>query len=122
MEYNGRPLTMGPVNITLAQVAALLDARRPVRVVLEPGDATRYEFLLVPLVGQLAGTGGYDDGALAHIPVNHWNDSSLMALQPQFSAGPFDFQAYANGHTRLVMAEFHNLLREARSPEGASAK
>lgn len=112
MQYQGRELNLSPVNITLAQIVALLDARRPVRVELQPGDATRYEFLIVPLVGQLSGTGHYSDGCLAHVPVNLRTDGRFTAFDLDFEVGPYDLETYQNEHTRNVLAHFYLALRQ----------
>lgn len=51
LEYRaGRPMRAEPLNYTLAQVRAMLtEDKAPVLVRLEPGDATRYDLLLVPV-------------------------------------------------------------------------
>lgn len=51
LEYRGRALSAEPSNASLAYVANLLNVGRPAYVCLEPGDATRYDLLIVPFNG-----------------------------------------------------------------------
>lgn len=46
---DGRPYQADPLECSISQLAARLDNGSPVSVTLEPGDATRYELLLVPM-------------------------------------------------------------------------
>lgn len=50
-EVNGRAMYPEPRNMSVAELAALLDQGHTVSVCLEPGDATRYDVLLVPVWG-----------------------------------------------------------------------
>jgi len=47
--YHGRPMTFTPINVSLTHLIATLHQNVPQVVILEPGDATRYTLLLVPL-------------------------------------------------------------------------
>ncbi|KKN88120.1 hypothetical protein LCGC14_0251920 [marine sediment metagenome] len=49
IEYQGKPMTFDPTNISVLRVVQLLYRGTPQVVILEPGDATRYVLLLVPL-------------------------------------------------------------------------
>lgn len=51
LEYHGRRLTWDPVNVDTEAILDSLDADEPCVIMLEPGDATRYVFMLVPLTG-----------------------------------------------------------------------
>jgi hypothetical protein len=114
MKYAGRDLTMEPANgITLEEIAERLRAGLPTRVVLEPGDATRYEFLLVPLSGQTEGCGGYGEGSIAHIPCNLTTDGQFLAVRLSEHRGEWTFATYRNAHARAVMAAFYAALQEA---------
>lgn len=110
-----RTLNLGPLNGRTP--FADLDVGLPARVVLEPGDATRYEFLLVPLVGELEGAGGYSVAPVhvAHVPVNLASTGTFCAIPliPSYPLGPYDFECYATEYTRYVVAAFHNALGEA---------
>lgn len=46
---HGRALSEEPKNRTISTIALLLHEANPVRAVLEPGDGTRYDLLLVPM-------------------------------------------------------------------------
>jgi hypothetical protein len=48
--YRGRTLTPDPVGGTLHDVADRLNIERPVIVHLEPGDGTRYDLVLAPIL------------------------------------------------------------------------
>jgi len=50
LTYHGRPLDPQPTNIPLGLVAQELLAGKTVQITLEPGDATRYDFILSPIV------------------------------------------------------------------------
>ena len=50
LEYRpGTMMQVEPINVSLSEVAGTLRLNEPVVVILEPGDATRYHLLLVPL-------------------------------------------------------------------------
>jgi hypothetical protein len=49
LTYHGRPLDPQPVNLPLGFVAQQLLAGKTIQVILEPGDATRYDFILSPI-------------------------------------------------------------------------
>lgn len=49
LEFNGKPMDYMPINIGFEQAAEVFTILgKPITVVLEPGDATRYELMLVP--------------------------------------------------------------------------
>lgn len=50
LEYRpGKMMTSEPINMGITEVAAMLRLNQPVVAILEPGDATRYTLLLVPI-------------------------------------------------------------------------
>ncbi|KKN88166.1 hypothetical protein LCGC14_0252380 [marine sediment metagenome] len=49
IEYNGKPMRFEPINITTLDMLRLMRRGTPQVVLLEPGDATRYTLLAVPL-------------------------------------------------------------------------
>lgn len=112
MSYDISKLDLSPKNYTsLDKIANELLNGYPVRVVLEPGDMTRYEFLMVRMTHTTA-SGGYRPGTIAHVAVNLGTDGRFFALTPGQTCGPWDFDAYKNEHTREVMAAFYNKLWE----------
>lgn len=54
LEYHGRPMAFDPINTTIEKVVQLLFRGTPQVVALEPGDATRYTLLMVPLGNDVA--------------------------------------------------------------------
>ena len=54
IEYQGKPMTFDPINVSVLRVVQLLYQDTPQVVILEPGDATRYILLLVPLGTNIA--------------------------------------------------------------------
>lgn len=60
LEYRGRPLLSTPRNVPLDDCAHRLRNGKPFTVVLEPGDATRYTFALLPLAESGVQHFGYD--------------------------------------------------------------
>lgn len=51
MKYAGKELSLEPINISMDEVVKELQHGETVYVILEPGDATRYELLITPLWG-----------------------------------------------------------------------
>ena len=47
--YHGRPMAFAPINVSVLHLIQTLHKGTPQVVVLEPGDATRYMLLLLPL-------------------------------------------------------------------------
>jgi hypothetical protein len=62
LEYYGKSLKVEPVNTTREKIVLALDnlLALSVSVILEPGDATRYEFILTPLKGVQGEVCGWD--------------------------------------------------------------
>ncbi len=54
IEYHGRLMEFAPTNVTGLGVIQSLHRKIPQVVVLEPGDATRYILLMVPLGANIA--------------------------------------------------------------------
>lgn len=48
LSYHGKELRLEPINATMGVIAAELLKGHPALAILEPGDATRYEVILVP--------------------------------------------------------------------------
>ncbi len=59
LEYHGRQMSVQPLDLELRDVAWMLNVGTAVTVRLEPGDATRYELLLVPMAGPFIKIGNY---------------------------------------------------------------
>ena len=49
LTYHGRPMAFAPVNVPVLHLIQMLHVGSPQVVSLEPGDATRYTLLLLPL-------------------------------------------------------------------------
>ena len=50
LEYRpGKTMKFEPINVTISEVVSTLGFNQPIVVTLEPGDATRYVLLLVPI-------------------------------------------------------------------------
>jgi hypothetical protein len=76
LTYHGKPLRADPHGITLLELAQALNAGQTVQLYLEPGDGTRYDLIIAPvlmdegvidtlLVGRTTGKGGdFRAGAL----------------------------------------------------------
>lgn len=107
-----------PVNLTLAEVVAHLrrNIAHPVWVCLEPGDATRYEFMLVwqrHIVSSIPGRGiptwGAERPLLAVRFVGGYAVGSTCLGD---STNEFDFEEFAQGnrHTMIVMEWWFNNL------------
>jgi hypothetical protein len=76
LTYHGKPLRADPHGITLLELAQALRAGQTVQLYLEPGDGTRYDLIIAPvlrdegiidtlLVGRTTGKGGdFRAGAL----------------------------------------------------------
>lgn len=63
LTYNGKPMTFDPINMDVERMIQLLHQGTPQVVNLEPGDATRYDLLLLPLnldVGLYLGNHGIE--------------------------------------------------------------
>jgi hypothetical protein len=112
--YDG--LNLRPINLSVEEMTGLLHQGNPVRVILEPGDTTRYEFLIVPLVGQLAGTGATVEGSYAFVPVRgHMKQGTFIAVWPNMEPPVAHFTGLLSYHTSSVIAAFfHCLLAEMR--------
>lgn len=105
-----RSLDLRPVNIAPQQLVECLSRGETVLVRLEPGDATRYDFFLVPLIGENVPTAARD-GWLGLVPLNVGKGTALLPPTPNISQ--FDFsELEMSGYTRAVIAKFYNLLME----------
>jgi hypothetical protein len=74
LAYHGRAMNAEPTNMALADVAERLRQGHPVYVDLQPGDGTRYEFVLLPLDGVMSG-----GGDLVGVP--DWEPGHLMVTR-----------------------------------------
>jgi hypothetical protein len=85
LDYNGRPMEFVPINVLPSRMLQLLHQGTPQVVILEPGDATRYTLLLLPL--------DLGDNVSAHldsvgIPPNSCDEYLFVsALSDQLSRG-----------------------------------
>ena len=59
LEYHGRPMEFLPINVLPSHLIRLFHQGLPQTIILEPGDATRYTLLLLPL--------GLGDNVGAHL-------------------------------------------------------
>jgi hypothetical protein len=48
LEYHGQLMKADPINISIPDLMQYMVRGLPARVVIEPGDATRYEWLICP--------------------------------------------------------------------------
>lgn len=106
-----------PVNISVDEIQLRLRAVTPVRVILEPGDATRYELVLVPQSGSPKDT-VTGNSPLHLIVVRAIGGSTLSAVVIQMYKGeywPGQFAPISNNneHTQNVLAEFFGFLMKA---------
>jgi len=118
LQYMGRGLDPRPVNRTLEEVHELLLVdKTPVVVQLEPGDGTRYDWLLVPAasyyVGDALGVIGIPPGAAAeyliivdvHVPMH------AMAVPFDGATTAADVrEVSANAWTRTCLAWWLNVV------------
>lgn len=119
MEYNGRTLSLTPVNITLAEATRLFKVDRAFVIVLEPGDMTRYEFVIMPtakLVTAIHETGriefgnlnyGSEYSALVTRVIGGEPIGRSMMVAPGIWSGEFSrLVANDNPHTMLIFDAF----------------
>jgi hypothetical protein len=104
-----------PRNIRLEDAVMLLLAGHPVRFVLEPGDATRYEILVIPQSGRYEDT--ITGNGPEHLIVVRSTGGTLTVANIRKQKGeyyPGDFDAISNGNrvTSHVFADFFRFLME----------
>lgn len=87
LTYHGRELTAEPVNMPLGEVAERLRRREPVVAVLEPGDGTCYQTLLVPCAapgvqGHLGriGVPEHESGNYLIVSLIEWRNSETIVV------------------------------------------
>lgn len=110
--YLGRAMNLTPLNITLDELGGRLARGATTLIVLEPGDATRYEFMVVPLDDTVKdamhfgtrdrwyGIAGHSDG-----PVHGFT------MVPGGRARDYHFEPVArNAWTRETLAAFDEVL------------
>lgn len=112
-----RSLDLAPVNITPETLLSRLSRGETVMVRLEPGDATRYDFFIIPLIEDNVPTRARE-GWIGVVPVNlSTGQESIAYLDPLREANRFDFaDILVVPYTQVVYAGFFNLLIEALRP------
>ena len=108
------PLDLRPVNIAVTLLVSLVRGGHAVRIVLEPGDFTRYEFLVVPLTVWATGTGHFPHGSLAYVPLQPkpTKTGHFIAIKPDQKPHFADFADLMDGHTSEMVARFFSCLLE----------
>lgn len=115
VEYADRTQTLNfePANISNLELLHRLHEGETTRVILEPGDATRYDLLIIPLNDQTSPTGvpGYE-GWFGYVFLNNASRKQFLTLRPS-TCWPMDFSGHiVNDWSRHVLSNFHNLLME----------
>lgn len=117
VEPGGREMNFTPVNRPLSNIVADLRARRAVLVELEPGDATRYLFFLIPMWdNDLRPTN------LGIRPGNEWIWVAPVNLRAENGGAAVRFSnlptgalyglidVYSSGWTREVISHFLSII------------
>lgn len=93
LTYHGRPLDPSPTHMSLGEVAAQLLKDKRVQVVLEPGDGTRYNFILAPIA---LSVGNFECGGLDALFVGRTlglgGDLVASAIIPAPSADEWQYE------------------------------
>lgn len=108
----GRALDLEPQNISLLSLEQRLDAGFPVYVMLEPGDGTRYQWIITPLWAH-----AYVSGAgISRVPwewlmvtrADQESDACHkgVMIRSHFWSGDFYPICRANEYTMKLMARF----------------
>lgn len=82
LSYNGTPMRWEPSNWPGNTLLNALDAECACSVVLEPGDATRYDLIIVPLGGEHVHIAGCDSKYLLVTRVGSKRDFTTALLSP----------------------------------------
>jgi hypothetical protein len=106
-------LTYTPSNIGMNELVTRLKRGLATRIILEPGDATRYELMIIPQSGLRADT--FTGNGPAHLVVVRQVSSTLFACHLRKQNGPYwpgDFSAISNNneHSANVLALFFEHL------------
>lgn len=106
-------MNLAPINVSTIMMKNTLMNGHPIRVVLEPGDATRYELLLIPQSGEPYDT--FTGNSDTHIIIVRNTGGTLSAVNTTLHAGeywPGQFAPISNNneHTQDVIAEFMAFL------------
>jgi hypothetical protein len=116
-------LDYNPTNVGMNELAFRIGQGIPARVILEPGDATRYEFLIIPQSGKSGDT--FTGNSRDHLVVVRQTSSDLTACHVRKQKGdywPGDFHAISNSneHSANVMAGFFKHLMDFLEPSEAT--
>jgi hypothetical protein len=106
-------LNFHPTNTTFDIIEQKLKNGHHVYVQLEPGDATSYEFILIP--GAPHEPVGTAREHLLYVICNLGTNRQLHHVWMGVT-GAYAFDGVNNEHSRLVLAHFHNLLMEEMFP------
>lgn len=108
-----------PINTIMLTVADALIAKQPIVVILEPGDATRYMFMVTPCTAMfvddhLRSIGVPWDKAKDYVILTRINSpGASCVVRISTEVFEWDFEGYSNNqHTRQVLAWWFNLLRK----------
>lgn len=115
-EYGGRLLSPEPTNLSLKVLAGGLSAGHTAYAQLEPGDATRYDILLVPMWGPAGFGGPYDREDYKWLFITRLRSGGSVPslgcmIRRDFRS--YDFQEIAGGntHTANLLAWWHVCLQ-----------
>lgn len=117
LEYHGRQMDPTPYGKSLQSVAQCLDRRQPTTVILKPGDATRYELVLVPMWMPSLEFGNYHpadrfNGLLVTRIVRGHPTGSGIIILTRSSHDDLDLIINGNNWTGLLFEWWFALLKE----------
>lgn len=119
----GRALDAAPVNITLQDVVERIRGLRGAHVILEPGDATRYELCLLPLLflDTTKSVGGHLREDTQHLWLvmrpspggGRGSDGVIVDARYPIHGGELIPLSRGNEHTRALLTEWVGGIFEA---------
>ena len=108
-----RDLDLSPINRTPGALRSFLGVGTPVKVVLEPGDMTRYVLLITPLRDAFPEFGIPRDAIDEYLLVTYLSDRGgpSVWIRSQGPYGTHDTSGLSsNVHTQRILAEFLSRL------------
>lgn len=111
VEVNERLLDLHPVDDQPHLLHGAHLAGHPYRVVLEPGDATRYDLLFVPIrdAWRPDALDPHGDHVLV-VSLNLAMRNTPPVVDLRWAPGPYDFSDTFTGYTAEILAAFCGLL------------
>lgn len=122
VKIHGKVFDYRPRNVSTLTVADAIKAGRGTFVRLEPGDGTRYDFLIMGLRGHtsLLPSYGVSTGGFVYVSqVNLQRESAFMQVSDYFAANWYaDEFTQWNDFTRLAICWFVGALSHQYFPSG----